>query len=128
MKTFREYLNEASDINVTIYTNLSVAGSSLAKSFTDKESADILDALKSNPASRSKLADFVYSAEDKDERYSETITIKAGGLMFTLYAANGQLRIGGGGNNTSAKKLLMGISAKDLIKWLPGARIESKSR
>ena len=71
MKTFKEFLNEASDDNVIIYTNLPVPGSSLVKPFTDKESADILNALKSNPASRSKLEDFIYSAEDEDERYSE---------------------------------------------------------
>lgn len=127
MKTFKEFINEASD-NTIIYTNLSAVGSSLVKPFTDKESADILNALKSNPASRSKLADFISSAEDEDEKYSETISIITKSLAFTLYAANGQLRIGGGGNNTSAQKLLMDISAKDLIKWLPTAGINSRSR
>lgn len=126
MKTFKEFINEASD-NTIIYTNLSAVGSSLVKPFTDKESADILNALKSN-ASRSKLADFISSAEDEDEKYSETISIITKSLAFTLYAANGQLRIGGGGNNTSAQKLLMDISAKDLIKWLPNAGINSRSR
>lgn len=124
MKTFKEFLNEAED--VTIFTNLSATGASLVKSFTDVESDDILDALKSNPASRNKLEDFVYSASDEDEKYSETIVVRANGRQFTLYAANARLRIGGGGANASSKDRLMDISAKDLIKWLPSARIKSK--
>ena len=44
--------------------------------------------------------------------------------MFTLYAANGQLRIGYGGGKISDIKLLKDISAKDLIKWLLKAQIK----
>jgi hypothetical protein len=117
---FSAYLEEAKIIEIKKGSD---NNSSLAKTFTEDESDKIIDALKSNPKSESKLKNFIYSI-DKEEKYSEDIIVRMGGLQFTLYASYGILRIGGGGNSTTATSMLKGISAEDLIKVLPIAKIK----
>lgn len=118
---FSDYLEEAKQI---VIRKGGDNGSSLVTTFSEKETADIIDALKQNPKSESKLKDFIYSVEDEDEKYSDDVTVQLGGYMFTLYASYGILRIGGGGNSTSASGMLRGITAKDLIDALPNAKIK----
>jgi hypothetical protein len=117
---FGEYLEEAKKIEIKLGGD---NGSSLAKTFTEEESKQIIDALKANPKSESKLKDYIYSLEDEDEKYSDDAIVRLGGYQFSLYASYGILRLGGGGNSTTANSMIKGISAKDLIQALPNAKI-----
>jgi hypothetical protein len=117
---FEQYLEEAKKIDIKLGSD---SGSSLAKTFDEKESKQIIDALKANPKSESKLKDFIYSLEDEDLKYSDDIVVRMGGYQFTLYASYGIVRLGGGGNSTTANSIIKGISVKDLVDALPKAKV-----
>lgn len=118
--SFIEHLKET--IDTKIYMNFGVAGSSLAISFSQRETKKILDAIKSNPNLKG-LSSFVKDVESDREKYSDIIVIDTGKSVFSLYSADGLLRLGGGGSNLSRRDFVHNITSSDVIKALQNAKI-----
>jgi len=116
---FKEiFLNES---KVTIYPNQGTSGSSLCKELSKNESDKAIKSLEKNPSNN--LMDFLMSV-DPDERYSEPLVIEFEGKLFTLYAANGQLRLGAGGSGFSTCDLVKNVNINSLIKGLSTAIVK----
>ena len=98
MKNFKDYFLSETDNKVYIYLRDIINGAALCKRFSDKESEKIYAALqKLNDPGIDQFLETV----DEDIKYSDVLSIEYLDLSFTLYAANGQFRLGAGGYNSS---------------------------
>jgi hypothetical protein len=119
---FKEILTEAE--KATIFMNRGFSGSGLCKGLSEKETNSIMDTLKNHSRSDYELMDFIDSV-DEEEKYSETLVIRYQSKVFTLYAANGRLRLGAGGSELTGCKLVKKIDINGLSKALKDAPIVS---
>lgn len=128
--TFRDAIIEnKSTTQITIYGNTS--DTQLCRALNKSESDMIINGLYQNPKFVSKNGTFLKQIADENVKYSDDITITYLGKTFTLYSANGKLRMGGagvfGGNSNwdfyncdELKK----IKITTLSKTLPGADVK----
>jgi len=116
---FKELFTEAV---TTIYMKKNAKGSSHCQDLSSKEQEAVLDALYQNKKSDSELLNFLYGVKEK-EKYSDTIVIVFSGLMFSLYAASGKLRLGAGGV-LSECKLVKNVDIMKLSNELRNAKVK----
>lgn len=120
--SFKQFLNEntitesRAVINTKMWSN-----SSLCRTFDEKETKAIMASIKGLKSKNDVIQDFIVSVTPK-EKYSESLFIRALGVQFVLYAANGQLRLGDG-SKTSACKHLKEIDGMELAKALENAEV-----
>lgn len=120
MSNFKKYLL-TEDGKVRIEKSISktkklVAGTSLYKEFSKEQSKKILSALK-NIRNENDSVDNLIDSAKPSEKYSTTILVAYKAFRFTIYAANGVLRIGADGDHTSTSRVLDGqIDMEDLTK------------
>jgi len=117
--SFKEFLGEAK-----IFKNFKDVGSSLVKRFDRDESKKIVKALKKNPQ-YSSIKQIVDSMTSDDAEYSDVLTIELNdGAKFTLYGFEGYLRMGGDSGGLSKRFEINAVTAEQLVKELPEAKIK----
>ena len=91
--------------------------SSLCYKFSEEDTNKIVQELKKH----TKYKNIVKEIEQEKD-YSDNIVIVYKGVMFDLYAANGILRIGAGGNLTECKLIKNKFNADDIVKAIKEAK------
>jgi len=88
-----------------------LTGSSQYHEFNDSESEVIVDWLKKNANKNRKIKNVLNTALVSDG-YSADIAIRFSGRIFSLYARDGQFRIGAGGPYLSSPSIMGDIPEK----------------
>jgi hypothetical protein len=70
-----------------------------------------------------ELMDFISDINDTSVKYSENLLVAMNGKRFSLYSANGQLRLGAGGSLSSPEEVLEYILISDLIAGISSAKL-----
>ena len=122
MKNFNNIIQESILLEkdqAIVPRNMSmVSGSSLCKTFTEKETRRIISTMKRHSSDADyKLADFIEDVEDADVKYSDTIVISLNNVLFSLYSSYGVLRTGAGGNTLSDAKKVRSITSNNIIDF-----------
>ena len=88
-------------------------GSQLYKTLTEDQNKKIIEKLRSlkNP----KIKEILKQAKNKED-YSEDLVVKYNNVRFSVYAANGRFRIGGGGRLSSGLLLDQKLNIDDFIE------------
>jgi len=114
----KQLLSESIKIgSVTVYPDKKGIGSSLHYKFTEQEHNKLYKWLKKysngNPWFKTILQQL-----DNKQKYTDSLLVAYKGKAFTIYGASGDLRVGSGGGDTTAPKLLSTETFKDFISGL----------
>jgi len=115
---------EDATADVTIRMNRDASGSGHLLSLTQEQDTAMKAALANHERSDYELAEFIEDINDRDTKYSASITITMDDISFALYAANGQLRLGAGGSLSSGKIVSNYVSIRDLTTAISSAPIK----
>lgn len=110
---WKEYLTEQLNEGNIKITKSSGAGSSLYKVLSDSQNKAAIKNL-----SKSKNQDVKELIDTIDDKYSHDLKIKWNNVMFTLYGANGKLRISAGGTMSEPKVLDQYLNIDEFINDL----------
>ena len=109
--------------NIAIYTDKTSNGSGHLKSLNQAQDIGMKAALAKHTGADYELMDFINDINDTSVKYSENLLIAMNGKRFSLYSANGQLRLGAGGSLSSPEEVLEYILISDLIAGISSAKL-----
>lgn len=122
-KMIKKYLINEGDYKSIIYTNkkdqLDPKKVKRVTVFIEKEQEMIMKSLTNHKQSDSELKDFIDSVEGS-EKSSKSLKMNMKGLDFSLYANNGNLRMGG----VDDIPLIYKIKAKEIVDGINNSLVK----